>query len=76
MAKAVSAQSDTALTSPISQIFPYQKEKRPRKFAASFAERQVLETIIKYIITMMPNFILNTLIYGELTQVMREVKYY
>lgn len=34
------------------------------------AERQVLETIVKYIIIMMSSFVLNTLIYGELTQVL------
>lgn len=45
MAKAVSAQSDTALTSPISQIFPFQKEKEAAKIRSLFQRKTGIRTL-------------------------------
>ena len=49
--------------------FPCKKKLQALRLATFFAERQVLETIIKYIIIMMLHFVLYILIYSTLSSI-------
>lgn len=62
--------------SGLSSCFLYENRLQVVDLQPIFAERQVLETVVKYIIIMMWYFTLNILIYYILSPLLRQIKYY